>query len=95
MKRSLAILLIIIAFVAGTFVSATTVSAEKGGPFAEIWAAIFGLQTQVEDIEDRLDALENPQPPIPPIVSDVIIPPGVSVPGVRKLTNVSFHLRLQ
>ncbi len=84
MNRNLAIVLIITAFVFGTLVSAGTVTAEKGGPFAEIWAAIFGLQTQVEDIEKRLDALENPQPPIPPIVFDVIIPQGVSTPGCEE-----------
>ena len=84
MNRNFVILLIIAAFVTGTFVSSSTVTAEKGGPFAEIWAAIFGLQTQVESIEERLDALENPQPPIPPIESDVIIPQGVSTPGCEE-----------
>lgn len=68
----------------GTIVSASTVNAEKGGPFAEIWAAIFGIQTDIEDIEKRLDALENPPPPMPPIVSDVIIPTGTSVPGCEE-----------
>jgi len=89
LNRNIAIVLIIAAFVVGTFVSASTASAEKGGPFGEVWAAIFGLQTQVEDIEKRLDALENPQPPIPPITSNVIVPPGTSVPGCEE-TNECF-----
>jgi len=89
LNRNVAIVLIISAFVVGTFVSASNVSAEKGGPFAEIWEAIFGLQTQVDIIEERLDALENPLPPIPPIVSDVIIPPGSSTTGCEE-TNECF-----
>jgi len=89
LNRNFAVILIIIAFVSGIFISASTATAEKGGPFTEIWAAIFGLQTQVEDIKERLNALEKPQPPIPPIVSDVIIPPGTSVPGCEE-TNECF-----
>ena len=84
MNKKIVVVSIITAFFIGTLVSSSSVSAEKGGPFAEIWAAIFGLQTQVESIEERLDALENPQPPIPPIESDVIIPPGTSVPGCEE-----------
>ena len=36
MNRNIAIVLIIITFASGTYVSASTVSAEQGGPFAEI-----------------------------------------------------------
>jgi plastocyanin len=81
LNRNLAVILIIIAFVSGIFISANTATAEKGGPFTEIWEAIFGLQTHVDSIEERLAALENLQSPIPPIVSDVIIPQGTSTPG--------------
>jgi len=81
--------LIIAAFVTGTFVSASTASAEKGGQFTGIWEAIFGLQTQVDDIDKRLDALENP--PSPPALpeADIIVPQGTSVPGCEE-TNECF-----
>ena len=81
MNKKIALLSIIGAFVIGTLVSSTSVSAEKGGPFTEIWASIFGLQTEVDELEKRVEALENPQPPTPPIVSEVIIPQGTSTPG--------------
>ncbi len=82
-------MLIIAAFVTGTFVSASTASAEKGGQFTGIWEAIFGLQTQVDDIDKRLDALENP--PSPPALpeADIIVPQGTSVPGCEE-TNECF-----
>ena len=89
-KKSLVIILLIIAFVGGTLVSASTASAEKGGPFAEIWAAIFGLQDEVDDLEKRIEALEDPQNAPPPIVSEVIIPSGTSVPGCE--TNNECYL---
>ena len=85
LNRELAIFLIIGAFFAGTFISTIPVSAEKGGsPFAEIWEAIFGLQSDVDDLEKRIESLENPIPPIPPIVSNVIISQGTSIPGCEK-----------
>ena len=89
LNRNLVIILIIAAFVAGTFVSASTVSAEKGGPFLEIWEAIFGLQDEVTDLEKRIEALENPETVPPPIVSNVIIPSGTSVPGCES-TNECY-----
>ena len=72
------------AFVSGTLFSSDTVTAEKGGPFAEVWEAIFGLQTQMGTIEQRLDVLENP-----PFDSNVFIQYRTSVPGCEK-TNECY-----
>jgi len=90
LNRNLAIGFIITAFFTGTFVSTTSALAEKGeNPFAEIWEAIFGLQSDVDDLEKRVEALENPIPPLPPIVTNVIISQGTSVPGCES-TNSCF-----
>lgn len=89
LKSSLAIVLIIGAFFGGIFISMGAASAEKGNPFAEIWEAIFGLQSDVDDLEKRIEALENPEPQSPPIVSDVIIPQGTAIPGCES-TNACF-----
>jgi len=39
---------------------------QKLKPDCELLALFFGLQTQVDDLEERVEALENPPPPPPP-----------------------------
>ncbi len=39
---------------------------QKLKPECELLALFFGLQTQVDDLEERVTALENPPPPPPP-----------------------------
>jgi len=39
---------------------------QKIKPDCELLALFFGLQTQVDDLEERVEALENPPPPPPP-----------------------------
>jgi plastocyanin len=87
LNRNIAIALIVVAFVMGTLVASTPVSGAKGGAIQEVWDAIFGLQTQIDDLEERLTSLEDPpEPPTPqpPGDADVIIPQGTSQPGCEE-----------
>ncbi len=57
------------AFVVGLIISSSLAFAppgQQGTKFQELWDAIFGLQTQFDDLEERVAALENPTPPPPP-----------------------------
>ena len=57
------------AFVVGLIISSSLAFAppgQQGTKFQELWDAIFGLQTQFDDLEERVTALENPPPPPPP-----------------------------
>jgi len=50
--------------VAGSFAFAPP--GQQGIKFQELWDAIFGLQTEIDDLEERIQALENPPSPPPP-----------------------------
>ena len=60
---------IAVAFIVGVIVSGSVAFAppgQQGTPFQELWDAIFGLQTQVDDLDKRIKALETPPSPPPP-----------------------------
>jgi len=68
LKRNLAIVLIAVAFLAGTITSGGFVYASfdncedplpKGKPFLEIWEAICDLQDQINALDTRVTDLEN------------------------------------
>jgi len=61
-----------IAIAAGFFIGLITVGSfafappgEQGSKFQILWDAFFGLQTQVDDLEERVTALEDSIPPPP------------------------------
>jgi len=62
------------AFVVGLIISSSLAFAppgQQGTKFQELWDAIFGLQTQFDDLEERVAALEGsvpPPPPPPPVI---------------------------
>jgi hypothetical protein len=59
MNRNIAIAAIIVSFVVGTLVASTPASGAKGGALQEVWDAIFGLQTQIDDLDESVATLEE------------------------------------
>jgi len=64
------------AFVVGLIISSSLAFAppgQQGTKFQELWDAIFGLQTQFDDLEERVAALEDNVPPPPPPQPEIVL----------------------